>query len=108
VRLVVCNDGWLPTYLTKKALEKKVTRGVVCEIELPEGATLETGKAREEIGQLEGRAYKPSAHFAYYASDVTEDRAKVEWVVRAPRGSTIKLTARHERAGTVVREIELP
>ena len=50
VRLVIQNTGWLPTYVTKKALEKKVVRGVVCEIELPEGATLETGKLREELG----------------------------------------------------------
>ena len=39
VRLVVENSGWLPTYVTKKALEKKMVRGVICEIEIPEGAT---------------------------------------------------------------------
>ena len=59
VRLTVHNTGWLPTYVTKKALEKKVVRGLVCEIELPQGATLETGKLRHELGQLEGRVYKP-------------------------------------------------
>jgi len=32
--MVVENTGWLPTYVTKKALEKKITRGVICEIEL--------------------------------------------------------------------------
>jgi murein tripeptide amidase MpaA len=104
VRLVVHNTGWLPTYVTKKALEKKLVRSVVCEIELPEGAELETGKQREELGQLEGRAYK--AAFPR-ADDATEDRAKVEWVVRAPQGGTVKVTARHERAGTVVAEVEL-
>jgi murein tripeptide amidase MpaA len=107
VRLVVHNTGWLPTYVTKRGLEKKLVRGIVCEIELPEGATLETGKPRENLGQLEGRAYKPSAHFTYYPSDVTEDRAKVEWVVHAPEGGTLKLTARHERAGTVTTEVVL-
>jgi murein tripeptide amidase MpaA len=107
VRMVVQNTGWLPTYVTKKAVEKKVVRGVVCEIELPEGATLETGREREVLGQLEGRAYKPSAHFSYYQSDVTADRAKVEWVVRAPEGGRVTLTARHERAGTVVETVEL-
>lgn len=40
---------------------------------LPEGATLETGKAREELGQLEGRAYKGSA--AIHEVDTTEDPA---------------------------------
>jgi murein tripeptide amidase MpaA len=104
VRLVVHNTGWLPTYVTKKALEVKVVRGVVCEIELPDGATLETGKQREELGQLEGRAYKPAAPAA---ADATEDRAKVEWVVRAPQGGTVGLIARHERAGLVRTQVQL-
>jgi murein tripeptide amidase MpaA len=107
VRLVVHNTGWLPTYVTKKALERKLVRGVVCEIELPEGAALEAGNPREELGQLEGRAYKPSIHFVYYQSDVPDDRGKVEWIIRAPQGGTVQLTARHERAGTIVSNIEL-
>ncbi len=107
VRLVVHNTGWLSTYVTKRALEKKLVRGVVCEIELPEGATLETGKPREELGQLEGRAYKASAPSGWIDFDATEDRAKVEWVIRAPQGGRVKLTARHERAGTVVAEVLL-
>jgi murein tripeptide amidase MpaA len=107
VRLVVHNTGWLPTYVTKHALESKLVRGVVCEIELPEGATLETGKHLEERGQLEGRAYKPSAA-TRRAADPTDDRLKVEWVVRAPAGSTVRLLARHERAGVVRAEVSLP
>ena len=93
--------------MTRKAQQNKLVRGLVCEIELPAGAVLETGKPREELGQLEGRAYKPSAHFSYYPSDVTEDRAKVEWVVRAPQGGTVTLKASHERAGTVVTTVAL-
>jgi len=107
IRVVVQNTGWLPTYVTKKAMEKKRVRGVVCEIELPEDAILEAGRQREVLGQLEGRAYKPSAHFTYYQSDVTADRAKVEWVVRAPQGGSVTVTARHERAGSVVEILEL-
>jgi hypothetical protein len=105
VRLVVQNTGWLPTYITKKAVEKKLVRGVVAEIELPDGATLRTGKPREELGQLEGRAYKPSA-VTFWNADPTDDRAKVEWVVHAPQGGTVRLTARHERAGVV--RVECP
>jgi hypothetical protein len=107
VHMVLQNTGWLPSYVTKRALEKKVVRGIVCEIDLPDGATLETGKPRVELGQLEGRAYKPSVHFSYYAPDVTEDRTDVEWVVRAPEGGAVKLTARHERAGTFSAAVEL-
>lgn len=106
VRVVVQNAGWLPTYITKKAVEKKIVRGVVVEIELPEGASLETGKTRQDIGQLEGRAYKDAA-VSVWNFDPTDDRAKIEWTVRAAPGSALKITARHERAGTVRTEVRL-
>jgi hypothetical protein len=96
---VVQNEGWLPTYVTKKALERKVTRGVIAEIQLPKGAKLISGKEREELGELEGRAYKDV--MVSEMSEGTEDRAKVEWVVKAKRGSKVKLTAKHERGGVV-------
>jgi murein tripeptide amidase MpaA len=99
VRLVVQNTGWLPTYVTKKALDKKFTRGVVAEIALPRGAALQAGKLREELGQLEGRAYHSA--FIDDFEGMTNDRLKVEWVVHAPRGGTVKLSARHDRAGVV-------
>ncbi len=109
VQMAVHNTGWLPTYSSKKALEKKVVRGVIAEIELPEGATLKTGKKREEIGQLEGRAYTGvSANpWAFGASSNTADRAKVEWVIHAPKGGTVKIKARHDRAGVVNTEVKL-
>jgi murein tripeptide amidase MpaA len=107
LRLVVENTGWLPGYVTQKAVERKVCRPVVAELELPEGAALEVGKAREEIGQLEGRAYKSVSGFGWVA-DPTDERAKREWVVRAKPGDTVKVTARHERAGTVRAEVVLP
>lgn len=99
VRLVVENTGWLPTYVTKKALEKKLTRGVIAEIHLPKGASLESGKAREEVGELEGRAYKTV--IADEATESTTDRVKVEWVVKAKKGTKVKLSAKHDRAGVV-------
>lgn len=102
VRLVLENTGWLPSYVTKKAIERKV-RGLVCEIELPKGAKLETGKPREELGQLDGRAYKE----ATLGSEGTSDRLKVEWIVHAPKGGKVKVIARHERAGVVRTELEL-
>ncbi|PSM48577.1 carboxypeptidase [Chroococcidiopsis sp. CCALA 051] len=101
IRFAVQNTGWLPTYVTERAMDKKLVRGCLCEIELPEGAKLVTGKLREDVGQLEGRAYKPSAPLRRQA-DPTSDRALVEWVVYAPDDGTVfKLTARHDRAGVV-------
>ncbi|MGH6609337.1 MAG: M14 family zinc carboxypeptidase, partial [Burkholderiaceae bacterium] len=57
VRLIVQNTGWLPTYVTKIAVKRKLLRGVLAEITLPEGANLLSGKQREELGELEGWAY---------------------------------------------------
>jgi murein tripeptide amidase MpaA len=107
VRVVLRNSGWLPTYVTKKAMDKKLVRGVVCEIELPEGARLESGEPREVLGQLEGRAYKPSVPGGFSPGDPTDNRTKVEWVVHAPAGGVVRITARHERAGTVIKTIAL-
>jgi hypothetical protein len=56
--LVVQNTGWLPSYVSKRALDRKTVRGLVAEIALPAGAALVQGKRRMELGQLEGRAYK--------------------------------------------------
>ena len=105
IRFVVQNEGWLPTYVTKKALERKVTRGVVAEIALPKGASLESGKAREELGELEGRVYKPVNPDE--SDESTNERAKVEWVVKAKKGAKVNLTAKHERAGMVRAEVVL-
>ena len=105
VRLVIQNEGWLPTYVTKKALEKKLTRGVIAEIELPKGALLSSGKVREELGELEGRAYKTV--FTDEAEEGTTERVKVEWVVKGKKGTKVKLIAKHSRAGTVRAEVML-
>jgi hypothetical protein len=105
VRLVVQNEGWLPTYVTKKALERKTTRGVLAEIALPKGASLQSGKEREELGELEGRAYKPVTPDEN--EEGTTERVKAEWVVKAKKGTKVRLTAKHSRAGVVRAEVVL-
>jgi hypothetical protein len=107
VTLVVQNSGWLPAYVTKRALARKVVRGVVTEIALPDGASLASGKLRDVAGQLEGRAYKHSGVSFWPDHHVTDDRMKVEWIVNAPSGTIVGLTARHERAGTVRADVAL-
>ncbi len=103
VRLVVQNTGWLPTYVSKKALERKVVRGVIGEVRLPEGAKLISGKERHDFGQLEGRAYvgTSATPWAVWRLGGTPDRLKAEWVIHAPKGGEVELIARHERSGVV-------
>jgi len=104
VRLVLENTGWLPTSVTQKAIERMAVRPIEVSLELPEGARVASGKEREEIGQLEGRAEERS--LLWWGLDhSTSDRAQVEWVVEASAGTRIGVVARHERAGTVRAEL---
>ncbi|MGH8713938.1 MAG: M14 family metallopeptidase, partial [Casimicrobiaceae bacterium] len=89
VRLVVQNTGWLPSYVSKRALERKVVRGLIAEIALPEGSTLQSGKRRQELGQLEGKAYKHTGVSFWPDYHLTDDRAKIEWVVQGRAGDRI-------------------
>jgi murein tripeptide amidase MpaA len=107
IRLAVHNTGYLPTYVTRRALDRKVTRGVVYEITLPPEATLVAGKARIEGAQLEGRANKVSLQSLTADAAVTGDRGQCEWTVRAPEGSRLGVSARHDRAGRVQAEVVL-
>ena len=107
VRLAVQNTGYLPTYATKRALERKIVRGVIYEIGLPEGAELVAGKPRVEGAQLEGRASKPTLQAFLPDPFITADRGQCEWTVRAPRATVVTLTARHERAGRAAATVRL-
>jgi hypothetical protein len=109
VRFAVANSGWLPSYVTKLALERKVVRGVMFEIHLPEhhDVLLIQGKHRFEGPQLEGHAPKTSQQAFIPAREITADRAIAEWVVQAPKGTRITLTAQADRAGAVRTEVTL-
>lgn len=108
VTLVVQNAGYLPTYVSKRALDRKVVRGVIVEAEVPDGVTLVQGKRRVELPQLEGRAYKHTGISFWPDYHVTDDRAKAQWVVRGRPGDVVQLTARHERAGVARTSVTLP
>ncbi|MFO1264983.1 MAG: M14 family metallopeptidase [Rhodoferax sp.] len=101
VEVGVQNTGHLPTYVSKRAAQRKQTRGLVGEITLPEGASLASGAARIHAGELEGRAYKHTLVSFWTDTTPMGDRAKLEWVVRAPAGSAVSVEVRHEKAGAV-------
>ena len=107
VEMVVQNTGWLPSYVSKRALARKTVRELVSEVSLPDGASLVVGKARDEHGQLEGRAHKHTGVSFWPDYHVTDDRMKLEWVVHAQAGAAVEVVARHERAGTVRAKVKL-
>jgi hypothetical protein len=107
LRLTVQNTGWLPSYVSKMTLKRELTRGVLAEIALPEGAQLVGGKSRESLGELEGWAYLHTGVSFWGQKKPTADRAHVDWVIRAPAGSVIELSAWHDRAGRIATRVTL-
>lgn len=105
IRLVIENTGWLPTQVSQQALKTKQVREVEVDIDLPEGAVLLVGKRKTMLGQLNGRDH--SWRFNSWRLDTSEERAKVEWVIQAPAGTEVEITAAQPRAGTLRTKVTL-
>ena len=101
VRLDVANAGYLSAAVTQRALERKQVRGVLFEIALPPGASLLGGAPRIEGPQLEGHAVKSMQQSFVPQREPLADRARGEWLLQAPAGTELQLSARAPRAGTV-------
>ncbi|MGD8547447.1 MAG: M14 family metallopeptidase, partial [Thiohalophilus sp.] len=103
VEVLIHNRGWLPTYLSKQAQEKKTSRGVIVRLALPDGAELIEGQREQELDQLEGRCHKPNSPFGWsgQVSDPTDDRVKVSWVMKADDNTHLSLEIRHDHAGRI-------
>lgn len=98
IGLVVENTGYLPTYTSKRALDRKAVPPIAITLTLPEGASIVQGRHRTEIDHLEGRSNKLLVGGHGYSP--TDNRARVEWVVRAPAGSSITVRAHAARGGS--------
>ena len=108
VRAVAKNVGWLPTNVTKRAIERKAVRPVELTIECGDDIELVGGRAKIELTQLPGRSRARTMMAVHDGVvDPTTDRAFAEWVVRGPSGATISVTARHQRAGVARAQVEL-
>lgn len=104
IRAVVVNSGYLATYGSRRAQELSAIRPVEVTLTLPAGAELITGEARQELGQLEGRANKRALWGGDYPTD---NLRKLEWTVRAPAGGALGITAASQRAGAASAELTL-
>ncbi|MCH7343515.1 M14 family metallopeptidase [Pelomonas sp. CA6] len=109
VRLAVANSGYLSAAVTARAREREVVRGVMFEILLPPDpeVSLIGGRPRFEGPHLEGHGPKSSQLNFLPTEHITGDRAVAEWIVRAPKGTRVSLSAHAARAGTVRTEVTL-
>ncbi|MFZ0535057.1 MAG: M14 family metallopeptidase, partial [Anaerolineales bacterium] len=106
LNLVMENSGFLPSYTSQQSKSRQSSRPVRVELELPDGAVLTSGKHREDMGHLEGRSNKLEVG-ANSADSPTDNRARLEWVIQATAGSKIRIKILSERAGSIIREVQL-
>jgi murein tripeptide amidase MpaA len=104
VVVVLENLGFLPTYTSAKALEKRAVEPIRVRLSLPDGVSLVAGETIQEVGHLEGRSNKIETVFG---SPFGDQEKKLEWVVKGEVGKVVRLEAVAQRAGTVRREIDL-
>ena len=97
--------GWLPTNVSKKALERKAVRPVEAEIELPDGASLALGDAAPGARASSRATAGPDrcSRCSTAASTRPTTGPRPSGSCTPPPGTTVRVTARHARAGTVPR-----
>jgi len=103
VRAVVRNTGYLPTNLTDVAIAEGFAKTVQVELS---GGTVQ-GAARHDLGHLAGRNERKST-WSPWGTQWSRTARPVEWTVTAPAGTTVEITARSEKGGTVRHPITLP
>ena len=98
----IANTGWLPTHVTQLAAKNNLCLPGWVEVT---GATTVAGPAREQFGNLAGRSAQRLT--GGIRNDGTPDRHLHAWVVRGAAGTTVTVTAFHERAGTATAAVTL-
>lgn len=96
VRAVVANHGYLPTNLSDVAIENNVAKPVVATIS---GGEVVMNPAGIELGNLAGRNERYDL-WSPWGQQWTDTKRTAEWIIRAPAGTKLTVTAVSEKAGT--------
>lgn len=104
VTAIVANEGFLPTHLTQRAL----AHGTAEEVEVHLAGDIEVviGKDHQQIGHLAGRDERTST-WSPWLREWSATKQKLEWLVRAPSGTSVTLTAEAQKAGRKQLEVTL-
>lgn len=100
VTLQLENTGFLGTYGSRRAQERKAVRPIRLELE---GAEVLSGERTSEVGDLEGRSNK----LDWTSNSATDNRLRRQWLVRAPAGTVLTVHVISERGGTLHLPLEL-
>lgn len=107
VQLVVVNAGWLPTYVSRRALDRRMCQGISVDLMLPPGAKLLSGSTKTGLGELEGRCGARTSTTWWGHVPGTPDLAATEWLVLAAAGASLRVRVRHDRAGAATADVRL-
>ena len=100
VSIAVRNTGFLPTYVTETSRKSGVGKPVKANIVIPAGADLIGGESELELGHLDGRV-NILGQLSFNDTHPVLNRAKAEWIVRQPAGTSVTVTASTPKAGSV-------
>lgn len=107
VTALVRNAGYLPTFICNSAKKLKVDKPL--HVSLETEAELLSGKAEDDIGHLEGFSGVSSSYG--FNMIRTKNHApflkELSWIVKAPAGTSVKLTIGNPKSGSASAEIKL-
>jgi murein tripeptide amidase MpaA len=107
VKAVVENKSFMPTSGCRQAVNAGRAKPVVVEISAQSGGIgLIVGKAKEEVGHLQGLGSSPGG-MGWYGVSSAANKKEVQWVVRAQAGTVLAIVAGCDRAGTDRAEVTL-
>ena len=93
----IVNRGYLPTWISRQRQAMKLAEPV--QIELT-GAGIFQGQAHSEIEALGGYGQdQTELSFSSVYGQTAALRRKLEWIVRAPAGTRVRLNVRCTQAG---------
>jgi hypothetical protein len=106
ITAVVANHGYLPTNMTVRAVEHGTAGTTTAALSLSEGIELVMGTATQDLRHLAGRDER-KATWSPWLPNWGATKRKVEWLVRAPSGGSVTVTAGAPRAGRKQIEVKL-
>lgn len=103
IRAEVGNLGFLPTYLTEIALKHGTAGEATATLHIEDGASAEQvellmGAREQRLGHLAGRDER-TATWSPWLRAWSQTTKPVEWLVRAPSGGAVMITAGAQRGG---------
>ncbi|MCC7452143.1 MAG: peptidase M14 [Anaerolineae bacterium] len=105
ITATVSNQGYLPTYLTEMSLKHNTSGEVVAGI-IGDGVEVIMGLPEQRLGHLAGRDER-TATWSPWMRDWHATTKRVEWLIRAPSGACVTVTACAQRGGTHRRQLTI-